>query len=286
MKENLLFVDINWSFKEVKLFELFWRSLVLTAREKPPSFDLMIITNYRFKEEILKIMRSNQIDLEVIFVMVPQDYSYERASLRHLDLFQYEQATQYKRALHVRPETLVMRTLDKLFEKKTDPNMIYSYCEDNPYDHNAPWYGLQNYSQEDLVFFRTNYIKVWTSSIYMMVPNKQMKHHFSKVKELADMYINKGVYNDTCYMNFYFNMQKMSDTMLLKKLLESRNIKTNVEGKPTVFDTSIDIKVVLINFCGLSYFEEKQLRMKRYLKFLEDMRPCIKNHKSRKASKD
>lgn len=223
----------------------------------------------------MSIVKDKPVNIDLVFLMVHQDYTFERASLRHLDLFQYQEALLYKKVLHIRPEVLVMRSLDILFQKKIESGLIYSYCESDGYDHNTPWYGLMNYSQENLVYFKTNYIKTWTSSVYMMVPDEKAKYHFTKIRELADRYIGKRVYNDTCYMNFYYNMQKLSNTKLLKGLVESRNIKTNIEGKPTVSDTSIDIRVVMINFCGLAYSEEKRKRMNRYLRFLQEMQPCI-----------
>lgn len=279
MKKNLLFIDLNWSENEVKLFDLFWHSLLLSTPKEKVSFDLLLITNYKFKPKLLKILQRNPLDIHVIFIMIPRDQLFERATLRTLDLFMYTDVVKYEKALHVRPETIVLRDINRLFAKKIEPGLIYSYTEASnrweQYDHNSPFYGLQNYNQEEMLFFKKHYIKTWNSSIYMMVPDQSMKEHFGRVQKLADKWIGRNVYSDQCYMNFYFNMLKRSNTKLLNGLIESRNIKTNIEGAPTLSDSSIDIKVVLINFCGLAYFDEKVKRMMSYIEFLQEMRPCM-----------
>lgn len=279
--KNLIYIEVNYSNKEIALFELFIKSLVITTKKR--SFDLLVITNDAFKQEIQNILNTYLFQNDTYFLTVPRDYNFEKAGLKTLEVFKFDRVLSYEKILHVRCDIIFQRDIQILFDLPIKDNRLYSYTEE-PYNHNSPFYGLQNYTQEDLLYFKTNYIKTFTSSVFMFKPSKEMAWHFQNVRKLADIYSGGNVFSDQCYLNYYFNSKKLSNTKLLEGYIESRNIKTNIEGKPTKHDTLFDIKTVVVNFCGLSYYEEKKLRMEQYIKFIMDMFPCaIKARKNHKA---
>lgn len=279
--KNLIYLEINYSKNELNLFGLFLKSIKLTLDGKPPNFELLLITNYKYRERLEKFVSTVNIKgLRVMFHFVPKDITFEKASLRVLDIFEFKDIMKYDKVLHVRCDTLFIRIPAVLFDVHIKHNRIYSYNESMDkapwigYDHNSPFYGFQDYTEEDLLYFKKNYIRTWTSSVFMFKPDAQMMEHFKNVKALADIRAGTGVFSDQCYLNYYFNSLKLSDTKKLEGFIESRNIKTNFEGKPTVTDTSYDVRVALVNFCGLSYFEEKIIRMQRYINMMLEMKPC------------
>ena len=96
-----------------------------------------------------------------------------------------------------------------------------------------------------------------------------MRRSFEKLEELVLDNLDVPHFYEQSGANVFFNKTNMADTVLLTDIVDSKNIKTNRNGEPTLVDHSVNSDIVITHFCGIGYHPEKIKRMKRFWKMVK-----------------
>lgn len=270
MKSNnryLVYTVINHVSDQLKLFRYTLKSL--SRYTDTDAFDLLIVTNRAFKAKLEKLRVLKRFN--VIFVLHARDKTLEEEKLRRVAIFsEYPQIKKYEKAMYIDYDCIVERDLVPLVlaKSKLKDGILYPYPEGIDAAHMQIFYGLQDYEEAELRKFREQGVAVFSCGVFMFRPTSAMEGHLSRVVDLARTSKVKHFYEQS-FMNIYFNRKGLADTSILEKVVESRNIITSICGKPTMTNSSVSLNAVVTHFCGIGYYEERALRMKRYYHMLK-----------------
>jgi hypothetical protein len=153
----------------------------------------------------------------------------------------------------------------------THEGVLYPFSEGGFGGHDSIFYGLKNYSEEQKRWFRERRIHPFSVGAMVFKPTSKILVHFKKAINLHNKMASEGTaqFYENSALNVYFNTHGNVDTSALDGKVVLRNIKTNIEGEPTLNNTSFDTRTVINHFCGIGYYGEKKIRMARFMKMLE-----------------
>lgn len=271
-RRYLLYTIANYSIKELNLMQYLLKSLAHFSKKSVDRFDLMIVANPEFQKELATLPVVKNKTLNILFALMPKQDAYlEDAKMRRYDIFDMmPPKSQYAAVMHIDHDCIVQKDvvamLDSLHLRK---GVFYSYAEGGNLQHMEFFYGLQDYSEEDLQFFKEHDIRPFSTGLFVFVPCKTMAKHFDAIKRMQEAGRHRRHFYDLGYVNKHFNLLNKANTSELTKYVMARNIVTNLAGIPTLRNTLFDKLTVVNHFCGIGYYDERQLRMRRFWKFLK-----------------
>lgn len=202
-EKNLLYFSAFLDNGYIELLEICLKSIV----KNTPSitFDLLIITDQEAKEKIslLPVMSSFRVD----YMICSPAIDGQDASMRKLDVFDYEHINQYRKILFLDIDSLCVKDLNEIFNKEISSNILYvSYSEFTTKQTllNVP-FGIMYLSKKDAEFFYDNREEImpFNAGQFFMINSLKMKAHFDNVRWLASAW--PGIYfYEQSFMNYYF----------------------------------------------------------------------------------
>ena len=270
-KRFLLYAVLNYTEKEMPLFHLMMRSL--RRYSSYDKYDFIIITNKAFSTYIKRYLHVAQT-LNVKFMIIPRDKDLRVAKTRRMEILRHPDLHKYETVMYMDGDCIVQGDFVPLMDRKLKKGVLYPYTEDGSnLSHKSIFYGLQNYTNEQMEWLRTHYIKTFSTGVFMFKPCNEFSKHIKAIQKM--MLTHKGPYfTDQSFFNYYFNINKLSDTSVLTGRVISRNIKNNIEGKPTLTNTMFDTSILINHFCGLEYWDEKRIRMVRFWNMVKKLHEC------------
>jgi lipopolysaccharide biosynthesis glycosyltransferase len=192
-------------------------------------------------------------------IAVPDSTEAAFASINKLKIFEfYPEITHYKSVLFIDSDIIIHTDVIKYFEKITKTDTLYVYTEDTNIDaHKTQWFSYNNYTQQDMDFFRKEKIHVFNAGCFGFIPDETMQTHFLNIVNFISSYKGKLVIYEQSFMNVYFNKLNNTERTLLTSdtyiMFPHRLPDQSHEGK-------------LIHFCGgLGNADGKHKDMKNYI---------------------
>lgn len=121
--------------------------------------------------------------------------------------------TAYDVVLFLDCDTLVLGPLDELFEGCSKDDTLYTFTEEKG-RHTDLWFGLQQYTPEQLEGFEADGIRVFNCGHFMFGASERMGAHFDAVCRLVSEHRGQFFYEQS-FMNHYFNSARKADPGVL-----------------------------------------------------------------------
>ena len=152
---------------------------------------------------------------DILYKTFPNSTTPEQASMNKLRIFDLPGIESYDRVLFLDSDILVHMDTAPLFQSIVTPGTLYVYTETtNQEDHQALYWGLQSYTQEELAVFRETNTHVFNAGCFAFVRNDVMKEHFRTILRGIAQYTGPFFYEQS-FLNVYFNRNGATDRTLL-----------------------------------------------------------------------
>lgn len=197
MSKNLVYYCVG---KENIYIEML-RFSIFTLKNINTDLDVLIITNY---EKL-------QIDLKIDGV----DFFYvdeETPKKLKTRIFEYPNLSNYLKIIYLDCDIVVNTLMYRLFDRMVDDEKIYVPVEHFEIEsHNLPQFGLENYTDEEINFFRENGAYPFNSGTIGFFNTNEMKKNFENLRLVIDQNYGKSKYVDQPSMNMYFNNRLLAN---------------------------------------------------------------------------
>jgi hypothetical protein len=274
----LIYFIINYDYFTVKLWKLTMKSLIKYSNLT--NVDILVITNKTFYKPILRLTEKSDIKIHMILHDCP-DNTLLDSRLRRLEIFDVYNITKYDVVMHMDYDCIVQKCIwENIFKKyisQMQDNKIYSYTEEknNKSSYNKLFYSFQSYSHKEIRKFQKNNANTFSSGVFMFKPSKKMNRVFKDMYNFIISNLDIRHFYEQSGMNVYAHDKMLVDTELLSNIIVSRNIKPNKHGNPKLHDYDIDIRNVIVHFCGIGFVKEKEDRMREYYRLVRKINPCL-----------
>lgn len=142
---------------------------------------------------------------DIIFWSVPDSSTGSAASMNKLRVHDFIGVEDYDVVLYLDTDILVVNPIESYFEKINEKDMLYVYTETTNQDkHKELYWSLQNYSEEDYTFFRSEKIAPFNAGTFGFVCTQTMKDNFANIRDMIAAHTGPYFYEQS-FMNVYFN---------------------------------------------------------------------------------
>ena len=255
--KSLVYFTIGYNNSYINALSLAVKSL----KYYNDTYDIVIICDNSMLDECkIKIPG-------VILIAVPNTRAAAYASINKLKIFEYYPLTsKYDSVLFIDSDIIIHTNIKPYFDKITKQNTLYVYTEDTDIiAHTQLWFSFNNYTSDDLVFFKKEKIHVFNAGCFGFCPTGSMKSHFKNIITFIDNHKGSLHIYEQSFMNVYFNTINRTDRTMLTKdnyiMFPCRLPEQSFEGK-------------LIHYCGgIGNGEDKyhkmQVYVNKYMPFLQ-----------------
>jgi hypothetical protein len=151
----------------------------------------------------------------VLYKTFPDSRTPEQASMNKLRIFELPDIENYERVLFLDSDILVHMDTSTLFQRITDPGILYVYTETrNQEDHRNLMWGLQDYTPTELHAFQNHGVHVFNAGCFAFARDDTMKDHFLAIQYRVMQHTGSFFYEQS-FMNVYFNTNGQTDRSLL-----------------------------------------------------------------------
>lgn len=235
MKKNLLYYSIGVDDEYAQMIKMSLKSISLSNKKK---IDILIVTDKEYyNKNLVDIIDDN---LFFLFMDFPEEG--DQKYFNRLKVFDFPRIYEYENILYLDSDILVNIDLNYIFDKCEHHGTLYTVIEDPDYDnHKRIQFGLGNYTEEELDFFRNNNIYTFNSGTLLFKASPLMKKHFKNVLSLIENY-NGEYFTDQSFLNYYFNTYNLSDT---NKIVKFKDLIYVVDSN---FESEIKYEKKLLHF--------------------------------------
>lgn len=251
--KNLVYTTIGFSKSYIQCIELFLKSIL--AYSDPLTFDVLIICDESMFNEVSDIAYSifdnELLKNKIFFLVAPDSISAMKASMHKLHVFDFPQLKNYENITFIDIDVLCLHDLNILFDnmnkridsmkdvEKDMDSILFAHNErDDPSENKTVWWCMNDYTQEEMEFFKANRILPFNAGMFAFRYNQTMKSHFDRVLKMIED-SPKVYFFEQAYMNAYFNRRHLVRYNLITKdnYILFPDVSTLYEDK-------------LIHFCG------------------------------------
>lgn len=220
---NLIYTTIGFSEKYAECVIYFLQSIEHFTIQI--DFDILIICDLNMHKNVGEMIEKNvgkHILEKISFLLCPQSIHPMMASVQKLSIFDYQIIHQYKNVLYIDLDVLCLKNINELFNEfdiyyeniqyPQKNELLYVSKESNKTeDHILKWWSMEDYTHNDLEFFKNKQIYPFNAGIFAFKTTHSMKTHFQNVWEMIKESIknNKLYFYEQAYMNVYFNRRNL-----------------------------------------------------------------------------
>lgn len=197
--------------------------------------DVVILSDEQFVNDC------NQIE-NVTVISMPNSKSPEEASMHKLHIFNaYNKIDEYDAVLFIDSDIIVLYNVCDILEKCIKSNCLYVFTETNKVDdNNCIFWSFNNYTEEQMNYFRKNEIYPFNAGFFAFKPDIHMRQHFNNIITNISTHIGPFFYEQS-FMNVYFNSYP--------EIITDRTV-INSDNYIMHPDVNINYGNKCIHFCG------------------------------------
>lgn len=125
--KNLVYLCCFLNKNYIRFLELLFGSIACFSKESLPTFDLLVITQEDFVEEIRTIAEAFHIP--VVFWVKEKPYSIFISTVMRYELFLWDNIQQYNKALYIDTDILIHGELSIVFDSLIQSDKLYTFRE-------------------------------------------------------------------------------------------------------------------------------------------------------------
>lgn len=209
--KNLVYFTIGVNEEYVSLLELCLTSLRYFA--KTP-FDVLIMCDKDYMKYV------SHLGATTIF-LTDENKTPMQTSMRKVEIFQYPNIYAYDKVIYLDCDILLCDDIGKVFADITKHDMLYTFPEEVRNPHESIFFGLQNYTKEELADLKDRGVKGFNCGQFGFRVSPEMEKHFEYVQGAILDAIEKDVpyFYEQSFMNVYFNKRtELRDDSVFSKV--------------------------------------------------------------------
>ena len=145
-------------------------------------------------------------DLKVDYTMITNKNSDPmQVSMRKVEIFAFPDINKFDKVIYLDSDIIITGDLNVIFDDIVERDKLYVFEESDDYrEHNFKYFGLQNYTPDEIKSFSDRRIKVFNCGQFGFKVSEEMHAHFYNILYFMKNY--KGeFYYEQSFMNYYFN---------------------------------------------------------------------------------
>jgi len=205
---NLIYTTIGYDVKWFNVIKLLLKSL--SKCSSPYTFDFLIICDNNLYTHINNHIKTNSYNgLNIKLYCLPFNSSRpDIASINKLRVFDWSEIDSYNKIMFVDGDILCNTNMNTFFNNKMEDNILYVYKECDTMDkHENLYWGLQNYTREELETFALYQIYPFNCGLFLFNNTNEMKDDFHNILNMIETY-EKEYFYEQSFMNYYFNKKR------------------------------------------------------------------------------
>jgi lipopolysaccharide biosynthesis glycosyltransferase len=136
------------------------------------------------------------------------------ASMNKMHLFNYD-VSSYHKIIYIDCDMIIHGRIDSIIDNITTPNTLYAFADTDDFEqHNKIYWGLRNYTPDDILFFKTNNIRTFNAGMFAFLNTSEMKSHFDAINEMIRTNTLPFFFEQS-FMNVYFNRRNLTNTTVI-----------------------------------------------------------------------
>lgn len=283
-QKALLYFVLNHTPSVVDLWKITINSLVKHSSQALADsyINLLVITNETYAPNVRYFADIKNLRVTIVVSGAFPDAELFDSRMRRFDVFELSHIVDvydYDVVMHLDYDCVIHKCLWQHLLRPCIPKLVdgvlYAYNEQGTHAHHKIFYGFKEYTTDDIKRFKRDRIYPFSTGVFMIRPTFASSELFRKVKTFINKTKRKTHFYEQSGANVYLNNRELCNTRLLRHLVQSRNIKPNHHGHPRLKDHDIDTRTVVTHFCGIGYEREKAQRMRRFVRFLDKLHPCV-----------
>lgn len=193
---NLIYFTIGYNPEYIELL----RFCLQTLREQCDLSNIKILVmcdeGYRHLVE----------SLEVDYIMTTgMNRDPMQVSMRKVEVFSFPDINKFDKVMYLDSDIIITGDLNVIFDDIVVRDKLYVFEESDDYiEHNLKYFGLQNYTPEDIRRFTERRIKVFNCGQFGFKVSQEMHAHFYNVLYFIKQHDGEFYYEQS-FMNYYFN---------------------------------------------------------------------------------
>lgn len=245
--KNLLYFTIFLSDSYLDVLYMCLKSIV--ANTPNLNFDVLFITDSEMKAKIEQFDVISNFNVD--YMLLPTPKSGPIASLKKLNIFDYEKISDYSKILFFDADILCIKDLNIIFQKEIIPETLYVCVTEI---HRSPLlltptHGIMYLSEEDAEFIYENPdIVPFNAGQFMFLNSSRMKSHFENVRWLKNVWPAEYFYEQS-FMNYYFVLKSLTAPLnktFLKKVAEV-DMENVSNPPPKIIEKEIEFSEQLVS---------------------------------------
>ena len=223
-KKNLIYFTIAMDPLYCRLLRITLFTIRATSDLK--NTDIMVIADDLYTPYLLELE-----GIDFIWT-VSRNKDGVHGSMRKVEIFMYPNISRYDKIFYIDSDTFICKDVEVvLFPFIKSSSHLYVVRE-NSHEHMQPYFGFQNYTQDQLDFFKKNDIGVFNAGEFAFRNSPEMLHHFQNVYNSILNFSGTYFYEQS-FLNYYFNLglntAKLNDTFLTPRVnIRYSNPFTNI----------------------------------------------------------
>lgn len=219
IKMNLLYFTIGHHPGYVQLLELCLKSIRKNCDMSRIKTLIMCDKDYH------QYIKHLNFDYHII---TDDNHSPEQTSMRKVEIFGFQYLYLFDKVIFLDADIIVLGDLNHIFDKMNDDTLLYTFNESDDYrEHNLVYFGMKNYSVEQLNEFVKRNVKVFNCGQFGFMVSDAMSDHFSNVVYIMKHHQGEHYYEQS-FMNYYFNTHYLTNPIFNEHtILPTRGDKPN-----------------------------------------------------------
>lgn len=210
--KNLLYFTIFLDDDYLEVLNICLRSIA--ANTPNINFDVLFITDVGTKQKIEKLDIISKFKVDYMLSETPK--TAPLASLKKLNIFDYEKISEYSKILFFDVDILCIKNLNIIFDKPILAEMLYVSHIEIYKSHFllSATHGIMHLSKEDAEFINDNTdILPFNAGQFLFLNSSRMKEHFENTRWLMDAWPDIFFYEQS-FMNYYFVLRSLTSPMV------------------------------------------------------------------------
>jgi len=252
--KHLLYFSIFLNDAYVDLLYMCLKSIV--ANTPSINFDVLFITDEITKAKIEQFDIISKFNVD--YMISDSVSSGPMASMKKLDIFDYEKISDYSKILFLDADIICIRDLNIIFNKVLQPEKLYVCSAKNIHRSTlllTPTHGIMHLSKEDADFINKNPDSTsFNAGQFLFLNSAKMKAHFENVRWLKSAWPGPYFYEQS-FMNYYFVLRSLVEPLTEKFNQKSTIIDENFTSKEVwseVEEQLVSVTFNIVDACANS----------------------------------